>query len=102
MNSTLFYLADLLNTGSGSDSTKVNIPTLKAEDVIQNGLNIAYAVMVIVAVIVIILGGILYSTSAGNPAGITKAKNQILYAVVGIVVVIIAFAVTNFVMATFK
>jgi len=99
MNKTFFYLADLLETGTGK--SQVNIPTLEADEVLRNGLNLTYFLLAIVAVIVIVLGGILYSTSAGNPAGITKAKNQILYAVVGLVVVIIAYAVTTFILGSF-
>jgi len=102
MNKAYFYFAELLTTGSGKDTTKVNIPVIEAEDVLHNVLNITYALLGVIAIIVIILGGIIYITSAGNPNSITKAKNQILYAVVGVVVVIIAFAVTNFVYGAFK
>ncbi len=49
----------------------------------------------IIAVIMIIYGGIQYITSAGNPAGITKAKTTILYSVIGLLVVILAAAIVN-------
>ena len=56
-----------------------------------------YVVAGIVAVIVIVIGGIRYSTSAGDSSGIQAAKNTIMYAVVGLVVIIAAAAITDFV-----
>ena len=55
-----------------------------------------------VSVIVIIVAGILYTTSGGDPALITKAKNTLLYAVIGLVVAISAYAIVNFVIDQFK
>jgi len=99
MNSILLHLAVSLVGGGGT----VNIPTpLTPDQILQNGLNIAYFLAAIIAVIVIIIGGLTYSTSAGNASSVTKAKNMILYAVVGIVVIIIAYAITNFVIGRFK
>ena len=97
MYSLLKTLAATLIGGGGN----VDIPELKASDVLHNGLNIAYGIAGIVAVIVIIIGGFMYVTSAGNSASITKAKNMILYSVVGLVVVFCAYAITNFVIGKF-
>ena len=54
-----------------------------------------------VAIIVIIVAGILYATSSGDPALITKAKNTLLYAVIGLLVAIMAYAIVNFVIDVF-
>ncbi len=86
---------------AGSGSGQVNIPTISAEQVVQNALNIMYMLMGIIAVIVIIVAGIMYSTSGGDSGRVSKAKNMILYAVIGIVVIIAAFAITNFVIGAF-
>ena len=51
----------------------------------------------IASVVVIIIGGILYTTSAGDQAKVTKAKNTILYGVVGLAIAILAYAIVNFV-----
>lgn len=51
----------------------------------------------IVAVIVIIVAGLQYILAAGDQAKITKAKDTVLYAVVGIVVAALAFAIVTFV-----
>lgn len=51
-----------------------------------------------IAVLMLIYGGIRYTTSGGNEKSVTAAKNTILYAVVGIVVAVLAFAIVNFVL----
>ena len=50
-----------------------------------------------VSVIIIIVAGIMYVTSAGDPAKAKKAKDAILYSVVGLVVAVFAYAIVNFV-----
>lgn len=55
-----------------------------------------------ISVIVIIYAGINYSMSSGDPALITKAKNTIIYTVIGLVVAILAYAIVNFVLQQFK
>lgn len=52
-----------------------------------------------VAVVMIIVGGIRYTVSNGEQSAITGAKNTILYAVVGLVVAIMSFAIVNFVLS---
>lgn len=51
-------------------------------------------------VIMLIYGGIRYTISGGDSAQVTAAKNTILYAIVGIVVALLAAAVVNWVLAT--
>jgi glucose uptake protein GlcU len=99
MNNLLTKLAATL---VGDNSTTVNIPSLTGAQVLQNGLNIAYFLAGTIAVIVIIIGGIMYVTSAGNSGNITKAKNMLLYSVVGLVIIIAAYAITNFVVVRFN
>ena len=50
-----------------------------------------------VAVLVLIAGGFTYVVSAGDPGRIKRAKDTILYGVVGVVVAILAYAIINFV-----
>lgn len=55
----------------------------------------------IIAVIMIIIGGIRYVTSNGDSSQVTSAKNTILYAVVGLIVALLAYAIVNFVIGAF-
>ena len=54
-----------------------------------------------VAVIMLIIGGFRYIISAGDASKVQGAKNTILYALVGIVVAILAYAAVNFVISSF-
>jgi type IV secretory pathway VirB2 component (pilin) len=100
MKQQLLLFAQKLTPGDGNNGT-VNIPTLSPDQVLQNGLNIVYFIAAIIAVIVIIVAGIMYSTSAGNAGSVSKAKNLILYSIVGLVIIFAAFAITNFVIGRF-
>lgn len=78
-----------------------NVITTPADTLVQNILNITYTWAGIVCVIVIIVAGFYYVTSNGNAQTIAKAKNAIMGAVIGLVVIILAFAITNFVIGRF-
>lgn len=70
-----------------------------AEQIIKNITNTLAFVAGALAVIAIIVGGIMYITSAGDEKRVEMAKNTILYAVVGMVIAILAYAIANFVVA---
>ena len=61
-------------------------------------INIAIGIIGLLAVIMIIVGGFQYTTSAGDSGKVTKAKNSILYGVIGLVIALLAFAIVNFVL----
>ena len=54
------------------------------------------------SVIFLIVGGIMYTTSAGNESTTKKAKSTITGAIVGLIISLMAFAIVNFVLTTFK
>jgi heme O synthase-like polyprenyltransferase len=60
-------------------------------------LNTVYFWAGIVAVGFIVYGGYLYVLSSGDPGKVRKAKDTLLYSVIGLVVVLVAFVVTRFV-----
>jgi hypothetical protein len=55
-----------------------------------------------ISVIMLIVGGIRYVVSGGDSTAVANAKNTILYAIVGVVVAILAYAVVNFVIGSFS
>ena len=64
-----------------------------------NGLaKAAFFGAAILAVIVIIIGGINYTMSQGDPGKTKKAKDTILYGVIGLIVALAAFAIVHFVL----
>lgn len=62
-------------------------------------INGVIGVLGLVAVVVIIIGGINYMTSAGDAGKVKKAKDTILYGVVGLVICVLSFAIVNFVIS---
>jgi hypothetical protein len=94
--------SDKVCSGSYPDSVKAacgcsGISTKKVDDAIANVLNAVIGMLGIIAVIFIIVGGVKYMTSAGDPGKVKSAKDTILYALIGLVVCALAFAITNFV-----
>lgn len=73
-----------------------------ASDIVKKIINGLLFLIGIIAVIMIIYGGIRYTTSAGDSTKIAAAKNTILYAVVGLIVAIMAYAIVNFVVSSFN
>lgn len=51
----------------------------------------------IVATITLIIGGFRYVTAGGNEKNVTAARNMIMYSIIGIIIVLLALAITNFV-----
>ncbi|MBD3328222.1 hypothetical protein GF340_02850 [Candidatus Peregrinibacteria bacterium] len=64
-------------------------------DLVLTFLNFFLGFLGIIAVIMIIYGGILYVTAAGNQESIDKGKKIILYSIIGIVIILLSFALVN-------
>lgn len=82
-------------TGGNEDATT------EVNNAVRLGLNLFSAVVGIIAVVMIIIGGVKYITSGGDSGNVTSAKNTILYAVIGLVVVALAQIIVRFVLARF-
>lgn len=92
----------LLQLAQKIDAPSNNIPTMNGDDLLKNALNLTYFLAGVVAVIVIIVAGLMYATSSGDSGRVAKAKNLLTYAIVGLVVVMSAFVITNFVVGRFQ
>ncbi len=66
------------------------------EKFVKHVVNILSAVVGIVAVVMIIFGGFRYVTSGGNDSSVTSAKNTILYAIIGLVIVALSQVLVHF------
>lgn len=64
---------------------------------IANVLKLVFGVAGAVSVLIVTIGGFRYVISQGNPQETAKAKDTIIYALIGLVVCIFAFAITGFV-----
>ena len=72
--------------------------TTEIMPVVQVIINVVIGIIGLISVVMIIVGGIMYTTSQGQPDKVKQAKDVILYAIVGLVVALLAFAVVNFVL----
>lgn len=71
-----------------------------AKEIAKNIISVLLWIVGIASIIVIIYSGITFVTSAGNPSQIARAKTMLLYAVVGLVVSILAYAIVNFIVGS--
>ena len=71
------------------------------DSVFQTVTNVMLFLIGAISVVMLIYGGIRYTISQGDSTAVTNAKNTIMYAVIGIVIAILAFAIVNFVVTTF-
>lgn len=61
-------------------------------------VNILLFLIGAISVIMLIYGGIRYTISGGDSGNVTAAKNTILYAIVGLIVAFLAYAIVNWVL----
>ena len=96
-NVNVVRATDMTLSGGVSSSQADDVPQDLAGDVFKNVVNILLFIIGAVSVIMLIYGGIRYTTSGGNANSVTAAKNTIMYSIIGLVVAILAFAVVQFV-----
>lgn len=97
VTSLLFFAAEKINpTEIGYNGAAKN-----ADATLASILTTVYTWAGIICVIVIIIAGYFYTTSAAEPSQIKRAKNAILGASIGVVIIIMAFTITQFVIGRF-
>lgn len=73
----------------------------EASSMVVNVINILLYIIGIIAVVMIIIGGVRYTVSNGNSSQLKEAKDTIIYAVVGLVVAMVAYGIVNLVVIAF-
>lgn len=96
-------MMNLLYSFAAKISTNdIGLETVKTDkDLVTNILIPVYMWAGIICVIVLIVAGIMYTISAGSPDKVKRAKNAIVGAVVGLIVIMMAFTITQFVIGRF-
>lgn len=69
---------------------------LSMQTVIKTAVNVLLYFVGALSVIMIIYGGFKYVTSSGESSAVASAKNTILYAVIGIIISVLAYSIVNF------
>ena len=82
---------------NGCNSSKDNL-----SPAIQGIINGVIGILSIIAVVFIVVGGVQYMTSGGDSGKVKTAKNTILYALIGLVICVLAFAIVNWLIGVLK
>ena len=90
-----------LTVQEGAEAARVD--SMPAELVGANGVftqisNTILYVVGVISVIMLVWGGLRYILSGGDNKKVTDAKNTILYAIIGLIIAVLAFAIVNFVL----
>ena len=82
--------------GSGT-CYNTGIPTVHSgSHELQFILQLFFAILAAISVLFVVIGGMRYTISGGDPEDMSKAKNTIIYALVGLVVALFAEAIVSF------
>ncbi len=87
---------------AGADAAKASGTSSDLAGIFAVVSNTLIYIVGAVAVIFLIIGGLRYVISNGDPKAVTAAKDTILYAIIGIVVAILSYAAVNFVISRFS
>lgn len=86
---------------TATDSNTICGDDTEAIDIVKRIINVLLYIIGILSVVMIIFSGLKYVNSRGDAESIKSAKNTLLYAVVGLVVAMLAFTIVNFVVGRF-
>ncbi len=89
--------------------TPIQAPTVipqggldKAYSIGSNLILLAYILMIIVALFFLIWGGIKYVTSGGEKTKVQNARNTLIYAIIGLVIIFLSYFVINVITSIFN
>lgn len=66
---------------------------------IQRALSVVFVVIGAISVMMIVIGGIKFAGSQGDPQGVAKARGTIIYAIIGLIVAILATVIVDLVVS---
>ena len=88
-----------LQVNSNGGTCTVTDASANFSNLVKRIINIFSIVVGVIAVIMIIVGGLRYITSGGDSGNVSSAKNTIIYALVGLVIVALAQFIVRFVLS---
>lgn len=90
-NTDPFGISYGANTGLGNADPR---------DIIANVIRVGMGFLGTIAVIIILIGGFKWMTAGGNDTKVGEAKKYIMYGIVGLIIVLSAYAITTFVLSS--
>lgn len=94
-------LQDGANAAQGTDQDGSAASLFEDDGIFQTVTNVLLFIIGAIAVIMLVIGGIRYTVSNGDATAVKSAKDTILYAIIGIIVAILAYAAVDFVIDSF-
>lgn len=93
----IYFGGTFCDTSGEGAGCETGLPKASANsDQLQNVLEIVFATLGALSVLFIVIAGLRFITAQGNPQETSKAKNTIIYALVGLLVALIAEAIVAF------
>ncbi len=102
MNAILLRIFAITCGGSsvnlfGGQCQKTDLPTTPASSTeLRFVLQIVFGILAAVAVLFVVIGGLRYTISGGDSQDMARAKNTIIYAIVGLIIALFAEAIVSF------
>ena len=101
MSTSAFAIGSITDGANAAKGAQQPVDLFGNAGVFQQISSVLLFIVGAIAVIMIVIGGLRYVVSGGDAAQVQAAKNTILYALVGIIVAILAYAAVNFVISSF-
>lgn len=98
ISSDITLAAPIDQIQGGIGATTDDQGTTDLNNVFKDVVNILLYVIGAISVVMLIFGGIRYTVSGGNSTQVTAAKNTIMYAIIGLVIAFLAYAIINWVL----
>lgn len=90
-----------VSTCPGGGFAAICLSADRIGSLIGNAINLIFVAAAILALIFLIIGGVKWLTSQGEKEGVTKARETIVAAVVGLVIVFLSYIIINFLLNLF-
>jgi hypothetical protein len=88
--------------GGGTTGTKCDpAAATEVSERIKRAIQIFQVIVGLIAVFYLIYGGLKFITAGGDPGGVKSARNTIIYAAIGLIIVLIAQFIVQFVINRF-
>ena len=73
------------------------LPQPNTNNTVSTVLNLVFMLAASIAVLMIVIGGLRYILAHGDPSAVAQARNSMLYALVGLIIIMVAFSIVTFV-----
>jgi Zn-dependent protease with chaperone function len=89
-----------LKTGELFGGAQVSLGQKPLTETIASVINVALGLLGVVAVVIILIGGFMWMTAGGNEEKVGKAKKLLMAGVIGLAIILSAYAIARFVVSS--